>query len=189
MLVPTLIQHPQMLGTVVRHTPAWVWGLLAALLATGIAQLRDRTAGLMRIGLLPLAMTALSLWGLAGAFGASPMLARLVLTWTAVAAIAFVVIARADAPSGTRYDAATRTFHLPGSWVPLATILGIFVTRYLVNVDVAVTPALAGDAGYTLAVSALYGVFTGVFLGRAARLWRLSPQGSGLGLLLQRDPW
>ena len=189
MLVPALIQHPQMLGTALRHTPAWVWGLLAVLLATGIAQLRDRTAGVVRIAVLPLAMTGLSLWGLAGAFAASPMLASLVLTWIAVTAIAFAVVARTDAPSGTSYDAGTRAFHLPGSWVPLATILAIFLTRYIVNVDVAITPALALDAQYTMAVAALYGVFTGTFLGRAARLWRLAPQGSGLGFLLQRDPW
>lgn len=185
----TLIQHPQMLATVVRHTPAWVWALLAALAWAGITQLRHRTAGLVRIAVLPLAMTALSLWGLAGAFGASPMLASLVLMWIAVAAVAFAFIGRMNAPHGTRYDAEARTFFLPGSWVPLALILGIFVTRYIVNVDVAITPALVADGRYTLAVAALYGLFTGIFLGRAARLWRLTPQGSGLGLLLQRDPW
>ena len=185
----TLIQHPQMLGTALRHTPVWVWALLAALVWAGLTQLRDRTAGMTRITLLPLAMTALSLWGLAGALGASPILGFLLLTWIAVAAIAFAAIGRTKAPQGTRYDADSNTYFLPGSWVPLATILAIFLTRYIVNVDVAITPALARDGQYTLAVAALYGVFTGTFLGRAARLWRLAPQGRGIGLLLQRDPW
>lgn len=185
----TLVQHPQMLGTVVRHTPVWVGALVAALAWAGITQLRDRTAGMVRITLLPLAMTGLSLWGLAGAFGGSPIIGLLLLTWIAVAAVAFAFIGRMNAPHGTRYDAEARTFFLPGSWVPLALILAIFVTRYIVNVDVAITPALVADGRYTLGVAALYGLFTGLFLGRAARLWRLAPQGSGLGLLLQRDPW
>jgi hypothetical protein len=185
----TLIHHPEIIGTALRHTPAWVWALLAALVAAGITQLRDRTAGLVRVTILPLAMTGLSLWGLAGAFGSSPILALLVLTWIAVSAIAFALIGRSNAPQGTRYDAGSSTFFLPGSWVPLVTILGIFLTRYIVNVDVAITPALARDGRYTLAVAALYGVFTGTFLGRAARLWRLAPQGRGVGLLLQREPW
>lgn len=185
----TLIHHPEMIGTVVRHTPAWVGALLAALAWTGISQLRDRTAGLVRVTILPLAMTALSLWGLAGAFGASPILSLLVLAWLAVSAIAFAVVGRTDAPQGTRYDVPSSTFFLPGSWVPLVTIAAIFLTRYIVNVDVAITPALVRDGPYTLAVAALYGVFTGTFLGRAARLLRLAPQGRSIGLLLQRDPW
>jgi hypothetical protein len=90
---------------------------------------------------------------------------------------------------GTRYDATDRTFFLPGSWVPLATILGIFLTRYIVNVDLAMNPPLAADSQYALAVAALYGVFTAVFLGRAARLWRLAAQGTRFAFLLQRDPW
>lgn len=189
MLIQTLIHQPQMLGTILRHTPVWVWGLLAALVVLGVTQLRDRTAGLARVAILPIAMTGLSVWGIAGAFGRSPMLGAVTLTWLAVAAVTFVLFARTQPPVGTRYDAADRTFFLPGSWVPLATILGIFLTRYIVNVDIAMNPGLASDSQYSLAVAALYGVFTATFLGRAARLWRLAAQGTRFGFLLQRDPW
>jgi hypothetical protein len=42
MLIQLITQQPQMLGPIVRITPPWVWGLLAALLALGLSQLRSR---------------------------------------------------------------------------------------------------------------------------------------------------
>lgn len=62
MLIQLITQQPQMLEPIVRNTPPWVWGLLAALLALGLSQLRSRNVSLTRITLLPLAMTGLSLW-------------------------------------------------------------------------------------------------------------------------------
>jgi len=35
-------------------------------------------------------------------------------------------------------------------------------------------PQLAQNSPYVLCVAGLYGAFTGVFVGRAARLWRLA---------------
>jgi hypothetical protein len=189
MLIPLLLDHPEMAGTIVRATPAWVWGLLAALVWLGAAQLRDRNASLARVSILPVVMTGLSVWGVTGAFGKSPMFGYVMLTWMLVAAIAFAAIGMTSAPKGTTYDAGTRTYFLPGSWVPLAMIVGIFLTRYVVNVDVAMNPTLTRDGQYTIVVAAMYGLFTGAFLGRAARLWRLAAERSGAGFLLQRDPW
>jgi hypothetical protein len=40
-------------------------------------------------------------------------------------------------------------------------------------------PTLATDGRYTLAVGTLYGIFSGIFIGRAARLWRLAAQAGG----------
>jgi hypothetical protein len=133
-------------------------------------------------------MVGLAIWGIVGAFGSSPMFGYVMLMWMLVAAVAFAVVGTMRAPRGTQYDRASRTFFLPGSWVPLALIAGVFVTRYLVNVDVAVQPALARNGEYTLVVAAIYGMFSGVFLGRAARLWRLASEHSSFNFMLQRDP-
>ena len=46
MLIQMLVHHPQMLGTILKHTPTWVWGLLAALIALGLAPARSRSASL-----------------------------------------------------------------------------------------------------------------------------------------------
>lgn len=162
-----------MLVRILANTPIWVWGLLAALLALGASQLFTRSASLMRVMILPAAMTGLSLYGTLSVFGAAP---AGLLAWCAAAGMAVPLVLRRPLPARTRYDAATRRFTLPGSGLPLLLILGIFLTKYVVGVMLAMRPALAGDAGFAPAVAALYGAFSGVFIGRALRLWRLAKQ-------------
>jgi hypothetical protein len=174
MLIQLITQHPQMLGTVIKNTPLWVWGLLAALLALGLSQLRGRRVGLTRMTLLPLAMSGLSLWGTVSAFGNSPLFGYVLLAWATGAALMLALIAPQAPPVGTRYDTASRSFQVPGSWVPLALILGIFLTKYTVGVELTMQATLANDGQYTLIIGALYGLFSGIFAGRAARLWRLA---------------
>jgi hypothetical protein len=53
-------------------------------------------------------------------------------------------------------------------------IVGVFLVKYVVGVEFAVAPRLMRDTQYALGVAAIYGAFTGIFLGRAARLWRLA---------------
>ena len=62
-----------MLIAIVQHTPAWVWGLLSALIAFGLWQTRDRKMSLVRATILPLVMVALSLSGVLNAFGHTPV--------------------------------------------------------------------------------------------------------------------
>jgi hypothetical protein len=75
---------------------------------------------------------------------------------------------------GVRYDAARARFTLPGSAVPLALMMGIFLTKYAVGVALSVAPALSRDAAFAAVVGGLYGAFSGVFGARALRLWRLA---------------
>jgi hypothetical protein len=161
-----------MLLRILANTPPWVWGLLAALLALGISQMFTRTASLARVMALPAAMTGLALYGIFSAFGTAP--ATLLAWCAAAAALALPALLRRPLPAGTRFDAATRRFHLPGSPLPLLLILGIFLTKYVVGVMLAMRPALAAETNFALLVAALYGLFSGIFLGRALRLWRLA---------------
>lgn len=188
MLITLLLHRPQMLVNVLRGTPIWVWALLAGLLWLGLRQAREREAGLLQIAITPVAMLALSIWGMVSAFGPSPMFACVMLMWMFAGAVTLAVIGRSRPPHGTQYHPATRTFQLPGSWVPLLLIAGIFLTRYIVNVDVAIQPGLARDSQYTLVVGTVYGLCSGIFIGRAARLWRLAARRAGAGAQLQGDP-
>jgi hypothetical protein len=172
MLIQLLIQHPQVLGAVVRNTPAWVWGLLAGLLTLGATQLRDRTASLLRVSLLPVSMTIFSIWGTLAAFGNSPVLLTAMAVWLAAASVLFALLA--PGRSNASYDPASRSYTLPGTVIPMLLIAGIFLVKYVVGVDLAMGPHLTGDAQYVLTVASLYGAFTGIFLGRAARLWLLA---------------
>jgi hypothetical protein len=175
MLFTLITRHPQALAAIVQQTPTWVWGLLAALVALGASQLRQREASAARVAVMPVAMAGLSAYGLVSGFGAAGQAAGILAAWLATAAlVAAACLALApQPPQGARYDAAARRFHLPGSAVPLALTLGIFFTKYLVGVELALQPALAHDTGLALAIAALYGLFNGVFAARALRLWRL----------------
>lgn len=173
MLLQLLADHPQAIVPVLRQTPLWVWGVLAAFLALGASQLRDRTASLARVSLMPVAMTLFSVSGTYSAFGATPHLALAVSAWLIAAVLAFALVARGRA-AGARYDPAQRVYRLPGSAVPLLLIVGIFLVKYVVGVDLTMSPQLVQDTQYVLCVAALYGAFTGFFIGRASRLWRLS---------------
>lgn len=163
------------LAPILRSTPAWAWGLLAALVMLGWMQSRDRTASLAAVTSVPVGMVVFGLWGTVGAFGASTLLPQALGLWLLAAGM--VLAALAQRPATAWYDRATRTFDLPGSWTPLALFLAVFATRYAASVQLALQPALAAEAGFALPVATLYGAFSGVFLGRAVQLWRLAWRG------------
>lgn len=160
-----------MLLQIVSNTPKWVFALFAGLLWLGLSQLLTRRVGLSRITLLAVGMSAFSIHGTVSAFSAVPMA---LLAWLAGAAAVFALLAARPAPPGTRYDAAARRFTVPGSAVPLAVMMGIFLTKYAVGITLGMQPAVARDLLFALAVSTVYGAFSGVFAARAARLWRLA---------------
>lgn len=165
-----------MLIQILMHTPAWVYVLFAALMGLGGRQLRTNTAPLWRVVLMPVAMIALAIYGVVAAFGHSPAGLWGLVCW-AVAALALALalaVLRRPLPASTRYDAASRRIHQSGSWVPLALILAIFLTKYSVGVMLAMHPELAQQSGLAVGISALYGVFSGLFAGRALRLVRLA---------------
>lgn len=167
-------EHSRVFTTVAQvfsRAPAWVWGLLVALIALGLSQTRRRQVGLVRIAVLPLAMGGFSLWGTVSAFGAFPAVLGL---WLAALLSLLVLVGQRAAPEGTAYDAATRRFTLPGSWVPLLLILGIFTVKFAVGASLSVQPLLKMNVPFVLTVTLLNGVFSGLFAGRALRLLRLA---------------
>jgi uncharacterized membrane protein len=160
-----------MAAQILGNTPLWVWGLFVALLAVGLSQTRDRSVGIARIAALPVAMTAFSLWGTVSAFGAA---AGPLLAWAIAAAALLLAVLRQPLPASVSYDAQSRQFQLPGSWAPMALILGIFLVKYGVGVTLAMQPQLVGDPSFALGIATLNGVFSGLFAGRAGRLLRLA---------------
>ena len=162
-----------MLFQIVASTPKWVFVVFAALLWLGLNQLLTRRVGLSRITLIAVGMSAFSLYGTVSAFAAVP---SALLVWLAGAAVTFALVFSRPLPTGTRYDAAARRFTVPGSAVPLALMMGIFLTKYAVGVTIALQPLLARDPVFALMAGALYGAFSGVFAARSARLWRLALQ-------------
>ena len=154
--------------SVLQHTPVWVWGLLALLIALGLRQRRTHDLSPARATLPPLAMLLLALAGVLGTF-ASP---GALLAWAATA-VAVAAAWTGRAAPAARWLPAEQRFRLPGSWLPLGLMMGIFATKFAVGVGLALHPELARSAGFALGISALYGVFSGSFAARALALHRL----------------
>ena len=157
--------------TILSNIPAYVYAIFVALLAMGIGQSRPRTVALRRTVVLPLAMTGLSAYGVIGAFGPA---AVLLLAWAGGVAAAVLPMARRLPPAEVIYDAASRSFALPGSWAPLALMMAIFMLKFAVGMSLGLQPSLHQSAGFAFAASAAYGLCSGVFLGRALPLWKLA---------------
>lgn len=175
MLLPELlIAHPGAIADIVRQTPAWVGALFASLLWLGFNATRDRDIASVRLIALPATMTCLALWGELSAFGASGQLAALLALWAGCFAALLAWGLRLPAPDGTFWNAATRRFHLSGSWAPMGLILAVFLLKYGMGVQLAMAPELARNGGFALAVTALYGLLSGLFAARTLRVLRLA---------------
>ena len=174
MLIQLLLQQPAAALTIVQRTPVWVWGLFAGLVLLGLIQLREREIGWRRAVLPSLGLALFSMVSLGTDLSASPSADLALAVWL-LSASAMLIVGSLRAPrAGTRYDAGTRRFQLPGSVVPLLTILSIFLVKYGVGVELAMQPGLRHDARFALGLAATYGAFSGLFAARPLTLWRLA---------------
>jgi hypothetical protein len=160
-----------MLQQILSHTPVYVWVILAVLVWRGSAALRDRDMTVRSLFIVPVIMLALSLQDVVVKFGsnATPLGA-----WAAAAAAAALLVWKSGR-SRTSPAATPGSVIVRGSWVPLAMMMAIFVTKYVASVLLAILPHARQDALFTVAVCMLFGVFSGCFLGRLARdvaAWR-----------------
>ena len=156
-----------MILQILAGTPIWVWALLSLLIGLGLAQSRSRSVTLRRVVLTPLAMTGLSMYGTYSAFHASPWSGIL---WAGAALATIAWFASSDGPAGMRYEATERRFYIRGSWEPLALMMAIFCTRYVVGVALAMHPAWAREVAVAAIVASIYGALSGVFMGRMLRM-------------------
>ncbi len=160
-----------MLMGILGGTPAWVWGLLALLVALGLSQTVPRRVTARRATILPAVMVALSASGVLATFGARPIA---LAAWAAGLGLAIQLGQDAVAPRGARWLAESARFELPGSWLPLGLILAIFCVKYGVGVSLAFTPSLVSQLPFEAAVGLAYGGFSGLFAARAIALRRLA---------------
>jgi hypothetical protein len=159
-----------MLLQIVLHTPGWVWGLFAALLALGVAQSRPRAVHPLQLLALPLVLLGLGLSSLLPAFASMPVLA---VVWLAALGLGLRTGLWLPVASTTRWDSARMRLHLAGSWLPLVVILIIFSLRYTAAVSLALHPAWRQELTVQVPLCLAFGALSGLFLGRALGLRRL----------------
>lgn len=160
-----------MIVEIIRHTPLWVWALLALLLALGLSQTRSRRVQPVRLLILPLVLLVLGLSSMSAAVTAQPVVG---LVWAAALLASLAWAVRMKPPAGTHWDAAAGRLHLAGSWMPLVIIVVIFLLRYTAAVSLAMHPAWRSALSVQLPLALAFGSLSGLFLGRALSLWRLT---------------
>jgi hypothetical protein len=149
---------------ILKHTPHWVFGLFVVLLAAGCVMSKDRVISRRRISILPAAMVALSFYGVLSASGIAP---AGLISWASGLGIAAAIGARLAPSAGVRFSTETHMFSVPGSWLPLASIMAIFFTKYAVAVVQARQLPIADDWVFIASISLCYGFLSGVFVGRS----------------------
>ena len=168
MTSPEAVLMPVVL--IITRTPLWVWGVFMLLAWLGGRQLRASKMSLRHVIVLPLAMTALSLFDTVSVFGGQ---LAVLSAWTLAAGGCAAGVLAIPVPITTRFDATSSTFRVPGSALPLVLMLGIFATKYALGVATAVFPLQVQSAAVALSCAALLGAFSGAFAARAVRLLRL----------------
>lgn len=158
-----------MLTQILTHTPTWVFILFFVLVALGYSQSKRRTVSRPVVLVLPVAMTAFSLYGLLSAFSIAPLP---IIAWVAALGVVIFVGRRLNVPRDVTYSPESRRVTVPGSWAPLALMMGIFFVRYFVAVAIARQAPIVSEPLFTEIVAAAYGAFCGAFVSRAAVMYR-----------------
>lgn len=158
----------EFISQVLKGTPVWVWAILVTLIVLGIKQLQPRTVKRYSVLIAPIAFLFVGLT----AAGRGPVgFAAWALTLLSVAAFTFFVW---QPTGGARYDAKTDRLSMPGSVVPMIFMLSIFLLNYVINVTLAINPALRGELVWQVGPAVILGALSGVYFGRAATLFRMN---------------
>lgn len=157
--------------SIVSHTPAWVFVVFAVLIAIGARQMQPRVVSRRRLVVLPLVVAAYSLYGVSMASHGSP----LALTMWLVAVLVAFLLTYVSPPNGAVSETAG-TVRVPGSWVPMVVIVGLFAARYAYNVMLAMHPEVMHSAGFMTLFSTLFGFLGGLLLSRSVLLHVRTPR-------------
>lgn len=154
----------------IRGAPVWVWPLFAFLVYLGVRGLKPGRASLLRLAILPLVFLILSIHSLITRFGVSTATLVVWLPCLGVgAALGLWLTARLNAVA----DRARGVVRTPGSVIPLAVTLVIFVMEYTMGYTAARWPEMVADPRYVTISLALSGLLVGVLLGRFAGFVRV----------------
>lgn len=158
---------------ILQHIPPWVFLILAALLWLGISARKDRMIRWRVPIIVPIAMTFMAITALLGQYGATDLLIPALFSWVLVCALVVWRLTKKALPNTFQYDIELGKFYLPGSYVPLAMYLGIFAFKFMVGLMTGMHMPIVNEFMFVLVISAIYGLFSGVFLSSAWRLVQL----------------
>ncbi len=153
---------------ILQRIPHSVWMLLALLIAIGISQSFTKRRSLRSATLIPIIMILLSLYGVMSVFAQASAL----LAWAVGVAAALTFAHAVGAWKNIRWSQADQRLIVPGSWMPMLLMLGLFFTKFGVNVALAMHHELVNSTGFAMMASLAYGVFSGTFFARGVAAWK-----------------
>lgn len=147
--------------------PAWVPALFAGLMFLGYRLSQPQAVKPGKLVGVAVGMFGFSVYGLLSTFGPAPLA---VLWWAAAYAVAVVLGARYVAAQGLR--TVGERVQMPGSWLPLVLMLGIFAVKAVLSVATGTRWPGLQDAAFIAGMSGLLGALSGGFAARAVAVSR-----------------
>ena len=142
--------------------PLWVFAIFAGLLFLGIRQSRTRLVAPQTASIVALAMLSLSLYGVVAAFGVAAMP---LAAWALGVGVCAAFGRSLFGPRGLqRAESAVR---MPGSWLPLALMMGIFLAKFLLGFATATHHPVISQSWFPVVASLAFGLLSGAFTARA----------------------
>lgn len=142
----------------------WPFALLVVLVAFGFWQSRSRTVAPIMPAILAAGFLVYSIASVVMAFGAS---LGVLAAWVAGVLTAVAAGRRVWGPRTAERVAGTRSIHLPGSWIPLVVILGIFAMRFTIGFVHGARLPVGGEPWFVPTSCLLLGALSGAFASRA----------------------
>ena len=153
------------------HIPPWVFGIFALLVALGVLLSRPRAVLPIAPLLVAAGFMAYSLWGVISSFDAS--LAN-IFPWAAGLLASVLLGKQLFGPRGMTRVSGTRKILVPGSWLPLALMMGIFLVKFIVGFVRGAHLPLEMQGWFAPAVCFALGCFSGGFTTRAINVHRFA---------------
>lgn len=153
-----------MLQKILTHTPLYVWFILALLVMRGVSASKDRETAFGRLIILPILLPLLMLAELVVKYGPGSAALPAWATGAALAALATWKLSSARLGRGQAGKVL-----VPGSWLTLAVLMGVFLSKYVATVALIIKPELRTTASFLAPVCLVYGICNGILMARLAR--------------------
>lgn len=151
------------------HVPTWVYGLFALLLALGLLFTRPRAVHPVVPSLMAVGFGCYSFYGVISSFGAS---AINILPWAiGMAVSAFLGRPYLGPNELCRVEGSPKVL-VPGSWLPLALIMGIFAVKFFVGVVHGARLPVGTEAWFAPTACLFLGLLSGGFTARGLNVLR-----------------
>lgn len=154
------------------HVPVWVWFILALLIVLGTRQSRPQSVTRKRLLVLPLVWLVFGAWGVQNGFAQAGSAGLAMLAWAAGLLVSVGALVATGWPGQARFEPATGLYSVPGSWLPMLVMLGIFCARFAVGMALGLHPSLAHDSTFAGVASLSFGLLSGFFVGRSISILR-----------------